>query len=197
MIELIPPITGSLGLSSARGDRALSHGPNFLRGRESEYWHRPRSGIAMRGDRIVWHYWCGVSAHADTVIERSDPPQGEPVCGTCEGRAIGAGMVAGNSDHDLKFTPRYQAPPKVCPGSGTDHAGLWTRVAPRVGRCLVCGTWEPIRWRSSYDGGEEKLASHQPVRDLGPLRCDFHGWQQLVARDGVVVCACTPKEGDA
>lgn len=73
--------------------------------------HRCRTGVLypplMGGDhrRLVPHPWCGVSASHFKLFA---DPGGWEVCGTCEGRAIGAGQIPAppGYDFDLLFSPR-------------------------------------------------------------------------------------------
>lgn len=85
--------------------------------------HRVRAARARfdgKGiESICVHLWCGQNNFIYSTPKASEkyrkrnrlvefPPQGEAVCGTCEGRAIGAGqlesrMIAGRM---LLFTPQ-------------------------------------------------------------------------------------------
>jgi hypothetical protein len=151
--------------------------------------------VIYEDGRVCFTYWCGQHGFGSRVVERSDPPQDEPVCGSCEGRAIGAGQIAGNSEYDTKFTPRYSTPPKQCPGGGS-RSELWEQIAPRVGKCLVCGTFEPIRYTGGPYRGDVGLAKHAPASDIMAVRCDFHGWSYLAKRNGAAVCRCIPESSN-
>lgn len=73
--------------------------------------HRCRTGVIYppllegRSARLVPHAWCGVSATHFALF--AEPGEFE-VCGTCEGRAIGAGQIPAPPDFDygLLFSPR-------------------------------------------------------------------------------------------
>jgi hypothetical protein len=60
----------------------------------------------------------------------------------------------------------------------------------RVGRCLVCGTYEPIRAMGGPYNGRAALVQHPPGPDLVPP-CPFHRWKHLVAVGDTALCSCT------
>lgn len=191
-VALLPPIPSC-------GDRShvlevLKTGPSFVRSRNGRYWHRPRSGVRLVAlgnllpERTSYHLWCGQIAHASRIITRQAPPMDLPVCGTCDGRALGAGQIPSETDYATEFTPRGIDPPARCPGSGTD---LYERVdaAGRIGRCLVCGELGRLRSAGSTYRSTFGIAIHAPGPGLTG-RCDLHGWNLLTVRDGHVVCRC-------
>lgn len=63
------------------------------------------AGVVLRPARLSPSAWCGVSATHFMLY--ADPGEME-VCGTCEGRAIGAGQIPAppGYDFDLLFSPR-------------------------------------------------------------------------------------------
>jgi hypothetical protein len=113
------------------------------------------------------------------------------VCGTCEGRALGAGqdeLPAGMPA--LRFDPRWIDPPTRCPGS---QSPMFQELAPRVGRCLVCGQLQPLRGYGGspwYGCAGYGPAKHPPGPDLVDP-CPWHAWRALtLAEDGSVRCGC-------
>lgn len=195
-VTLLPPFTYSCGRTNAT---ALATGPRFVRTRTMSRWHRTRSGVLYDGRRS-FHTWCGQLVF-DSEPRRNrggflgrdrDPVDGLPVCGTCEGRALGAGHDRNDGPRDLLFSPHPRRP-RWCPGSNRPlYAGHEDpRGWPRVGTCLVCGAVERVRASShSYGGHTVGLTRHEPLALIDP--CPFHGWRHLTARGGVAVCApCT------
>lgn len=78
----------------------------------SGYVHRVRSALRMESHGYVHlsiRLWCGshgsVTRHGELL---ADVPQSAVACGTCEGRAVGAGMEAMSVivRHPVKFSPR-------------------------------------------------------------------------------------------
>lgn len=195
-VALLPPRTSSGG--DTRDQRALETGPSFIRnGRGGDRWHRPRSAVEY-GPRkwapdgyIVWRLWCGSHAYDQYAITRDRPPtDDEPVCGTCEGRAVGAGQIPGDTPYATIFSPRYMDPPRTCPGS---KSTMFEEMGPRVGRCLVCGAYEPLRGGGGPYNGWWGLRSHAPGKGIIE-GCEFHGWNQIVEAsdqgERVAVCRC-------
>ncbi|MGI5245076.1 hypothetical protein [Dactylosporangium sp. CA-139066] len=197
-VALLPPVTTSGG--NWYGQTALTTAPRYVRGRGNSRWHRVRSAIDNpashgRGPWTTYNYWCG--PFAQTSDDRGplwlvdDLPPGEPVCGTCVGRALGAGqddVPAGLPP--LVFSPRWQAPPSTCPGSNRQNLVEPLDARLRVGRCLACGAHDSIRalgrGYSSYGWG---LVKHAPGTDL-IQPCPFHGWHRIVGKDGRAACDC-------
>jgi hypothetical protein len=203
-VELIPPFGRSLARSTSV---ALTVAPDFMRTRNANRWHRPRSGQQWPDGRITYSLWCGpgVTDYANgaqvpkwratySLLTASKVPPGEPVCGTCEGRAIGVGQIDNDGPRDLIFEPRYVLPPKVCPGAR--FSGLFTKVDRGPGRvpgaiCAVCG------FEGRIVGGDRgyrwlplRVQQHAPLAGL-VAACPFHAWNHLTLRDRRAVCACT------
>jgi len=150
--------------------------------------HRARTVLErVGGTGVVTHLWCG--------SHRYDPPtalvtEADTICGTCEGRAIGAGqpstlelLTRPHEVSPLLFSPRVASPGKTCPGVGTVLGDPDRRL------CFVCGESVKFRgmggpWRSRYC-----LESHAPGPGL-IAPCVWHGWSSLVMRGSDVVCAC-------
>lgn len=198
-VVLEPPITSGMpyAYSDIEGEnRPLLTAPRYLRGSGMGRWHRPRSGFTIARDnhRIVYRLWCGQSLNdAAQCITADQPPRGEPVCGTCEGRSVGAGQDEWpDPDKTLLFEPRWRLTrPAVCPGS--QRQDLCEDVAQRVVRCLPCGELVPCR---AYGGSKWSgpdgygAAKHEPGLNLVP-GCPFHAWRYLAkAADGTVACGC-------
>ena len=220
-VRLSPPRNrgGGLGPSGYRPE-PLTHGPRYIRTRGMGRWHRVRSGVrypaqpevqwgeglgyAMppRPARDAWQAWCGQSVSGTTMqgkpyaLTRDRPPvDGLPVCGTCEGRAVGAGysspVVTVADGTELLFEPAGLQPPRKCPGSGKRGENLWAKVNNRVGRCLACGELMPIRYGGGPYDPWAGLVSHEPAPGLFQP-CPFHGWDNPVRRsDDTVTCYCS------
>jgi hypothetical protein len=196
-VALLPPTTSSCGAWS--GQLPLLEAPRYARGRGNGRWHRIRSAVvypaaSWRPDGwTAYTYWCGVhgtdGGKAGPLWLVDDVPASEPVCGTCVGRALGAGqddVPAGLPS--LLFSPRWRTPPAVCPGSRSRT--LWTQVSRNCGQCLVCGDITPIRVvGSGYNAWGAGPINHAPgVQLVEP--CPFHAWINLVERGGRAVCGC-------
>lgn len=106
--------------------------PFFVSGSGS-MTHRVRSGSLhihtnpiFGGPTVSLRLWCGQQgfllrrrnqrwAHPGTLhggLLYPEPPEGRPMCATCEGRAIGAGEPAAAFLHqtrEIQFTPREMA----------------------------------------------------------------------------------------
>jgi len=196
-VALLPPTTSSGGAWS--GQLPLNEAPRYVRGRGNSRWHRVRSATIypprQAGDGwTAYAYWCGQhvtdGGKSGPLWLTDDLPADEPVCGTCVGRALGAGqddIPAGLPP--LVFSPRWQTPPTRCPGSRSRT--LWTELpGPRCGRCLVCGDIVPIRVvGSGYNAWGAGPTNHAPGAELVEP-CPFHAWSQLVECDGRAVCGC-------
>lgn len=187
-VALLPPVTSS---AVDLAVQALDHGPNLVRTRGMSRWHRPRSGVRMPDGRTVYDLWCGYavggSDRAGTYLAAEELPPGEAVCGTCEGRAAGAGQID-STGRPLLFTPQGFTPPKHCPGSRRD---LYT-VQPggRVGRCLACDGLQPIRAMGGPYAPRAALVQHEPTGALVDP-CPFHRWRQPTrGADGLLQCTC-------
>lgn len=187
-VALLPPTTRS---AVDLDIEALAEGPRFVRTRGMSRWHRPRSGVRYPHGRTVYGCWCGYgvggSEQAGQFLAAEEPPTGEPVCGTCEGRAAGAGQDDSPTGRALIFQPRDILPPKNWPGS---RRSLYEELAGgRVGRCLVCGATEPLRAMGGPYNARYAIVQHPTGAGL-VAPCPFHRWRQLAVRDGRVVCDC-------
>ncbi|MFD8496299.1 hypothetical protein [Amycolatopsis sp. NPDC059657] len=163
----------------------LDTAPSYVRSRDANRWHRPRSGWRFAKDRVAIRYWCGADASDCLGVEET--PVGDDVCGTCEGR------FQAQQDGTLVFTPRSSLPPRICPATGVQNPA-WMRPT-RSFPCLVCGedvTAPPI---SRYYSGRH-IIRHKPGPGLIPPPCRVHGWFYLRLVDGRIVCACTIDLGE-
>lgn len=193
-VVLEPPLTRGIPQrrSDCPPDQPLATAPRFMRSTYQRYgnpgrWHRPRSGtrVGLTG-HVVYHAWCGQSLFAERLMTADKISEGEEVCGTCTGRAIGAGQdqwpVPGGPE--LLFEPRRLQPPARCPGSRSPV--LFLEEGRNVLRCLACGDLVKGHYRS-YNYGP---VNHSPGRGLVP-GCPFHAWDHLMtAGDGTVTCSC-------
>lgn len=188
-VALLPPATYS---AVSLDIEALIEGPRFIRTRGMSRWHRPRSGTRYPNDRVVYGCWCGYgvggSQRAGAFLAADEPPAGEPVCGTCEGRAAGAGQDDSPTGRLLLFTPRHIDPPMNCPAS---RSSVLFEELPggRVGRCLACGDMQPLRAMGGPYNPRYAIVQH-PTGQALVEPCPFHRWRQLTAHDGRVVCDC-------
>lgn len=187
-VALLPPTTHS---SVSLGIEALAEGPRFVRTRGMSRWHRPRSGTLSPADHVFYGCWCGYgvggSERAGAFLTADEPPAGELVCGTCEGRAAGAGQDDSPTGRPLLFTPRDVTPPKTCPAS---RSSLFEEMpGGRVGRCLACGDMQPLRAMGGPYNPRYAIVQH-PTGQALVEPCPFHRWRRLAALDGRVVCGC-------
>jgi hypothetical protein len=168
----------------------------YVRGPGNSRWHRPRSGYQHPNGRVCVNFWCGPYGSDGPGIDRllyvDEVPAGEPVCGTCVGRALGAGQDEVPPPlPKLRFDPRWVTPPARCPGSRSRT--LWVAIPGghhNIGRCLACDLIVPIRvvgrGYNAWGGGP---TNHTPGPGLIEP-CPFHAWNRVDVRDGVVGCAC-------
>lgn len=56
MIDLLPEY--SYGICRT-GEQPVRRGPNHVRSRNSDRWHRPRYGRSYPDGRVAYGYWCG------------------------------------------------------------------------------------------------------------------------------------------
>ncbi|MFB7081243.1 hypothetical protein [Streptomyces sp. NPDC056308] len=184
----MPPTTSSLHQIDAH---PLETAPPLLRTHAMSYWHRPRSGLKYPSGCITLALWCTGYVSGD-YLSADEAPADEPVCGTCDGRAAGAGQIPGPDGRRLVFAPRDAQPLRNCPGSRT--ALYEEQTGGRVGRCRVCGAYDSIRAVGGPCNSRAAIVQHEP----GPALiepCPFHRWKYLVAVGQDVACACTPKAG--
>lgn len=191
-VELLPPY-GRGGSGPGDGEPLVS-GPRFCRTRAMGRWHLPRSGVLLPETsyrpeaRACYSLWCGPHVYGDTMLGRDVPPvDGLPVCGTCQGRGSGAGQhEQPYDDRELVFSPRWMQPPSTCPGHGAD--GAYEEINWRIGRCLVCGEFVPLRAGGPSYAGWYGMVKHEPGPGLVEP-CPFHAWQYVRAgTDGSPVC---------
>lgn len=188
-VPLLPPLMRRVAnLTYDDGLVALTEGPAYILGRPSNRvparWHRVRAGETFRAidgeQRTYWHTWCGPHRDAAAVVAVDELPDGQPVCGTCEGRAKGHLGQDG-----LIYSPDAITPPRLCPSKT-----LYTRIGHNVGRCLACGEIAALRWASMHSGysGREVITAHPPKDLVRP--CPFHAWRSLTADGDTAACAC-------
>jgi hypothetical protein len=184
-VILLPPVTSCPGPIDAE---PLTEGPRFVRTRAMSRWHRVRSGIRYTTGRLVYHLWCTGHVQGDTFLSCDTPPNSEPVCGMCDGKAVGAGQeVDGPAGRQLVFSPRHIDPPKNCPGSRT---GMFEELPNgSAARCLACGDLHSCRAMGGPYNPRWAIIQHPPGVGLVPP-CPFHRWRQLTARNGEVLCSC-------
>lgn len=189
-VDYAPPLTGA---PARYGEcltlEAVRSGPAYIRTRGMTRWHRIRSSyLRLDHDGEVsqrWSFWCGqVTGTYRSPILADEPVKGEPRCGTCEGRAIGADPER----PEWLFTPWTITKPDRCPGSGTQVCEL--QAGNRVGRCLFCGTMQPARGRGGPWNPTWGLVAHPPGEDL-VTPCEFHAWRHMLVVDGRLACRCT------
>ncbi len=176
-------------------DQAIATAPRYMRSGYMRHgalgrWHRPRSGVRLGlTGSIVYHTWCGQTMFAERTLTADQPGPDERVCGTCEGRAVGAGQdtwpVEGGPA--LLFEPRRLTPPARCPGSRSEQ--LYRRVGQDVLLCLACGDLVVGRGHGYRYGPR----NHPPGQGLVP-GCEFHAWDYLVPLEGSAACACRAPE---
>lgn len=184
-VALFMPVSSSMGCH--RDSEALLEGPRFVRTGGMSRWHRVRSGYRETNrDRVVYQLWCNGYVSGD-FLARDEPLPGEPVCGPCDGRAVGAGQESdGPPGRELTFTPRYSQPPRHCPAS---RSSLFTPFpGDRVGQCLACRDLQPLRSMGGPYNGRFGIVQHDPGQGL-VTGCPFHAWQYLGARDGQLICS--------
>jgi hypothetical protein len=193
-VALLPPV--SSGGGDWRGQLPINAARRYVRGPRNSRWHRPRSGSMYPAGYVCLDLWCGQgmrdSPELDQLLYVDELPPDQPACGTCVGRALGAGQDDVPADlPPLRFDPRWITPPSNCPGSRSRT--MWEPLPNahwNVGRCLVCGDVVSVRAVGrGYDAWGAGPVYHAPGAGLvGP--CPFHAWNRLVAKDGQVVCGC-------
>lgn len=199
-----PPLSRSGARSGeSLGREVITEGPAYARGPRSTRWHRIRSGQRVLHERWStgeayiresYSTWCGQSMferpdgkYGGSILFADGPPDGEPACGTCEGRAIGADQ----DRPEWLFSPmRLEAPPK-CPGSQTlfvvEDQGRYNRAT-----CLVCRDVVKMGARGGPYASRWDARVHPPGPGLIP-GCPWHAWRELtkaVDEDGNTVAAC-------
>jgi len=190
-----PEVAGYSMAAAERPDIPVVRSLPFVVSGRGTRMHRPRSATishyAWADYQPTLHVrlWCGQSLscgrYRKNVLFAATPLDGWPVCGTCEGRAIGVGLptteqiITGELPDrwELLFSPRDAfAIPRRCPGSG--H--VWSSVFmddpdnPRRGLCPWCGA--SVKVRGHFAGGAN-ICAHPPGPDLEP--CPRHGYDHL------------------
>lgn len=193
-VVLEPPLTRSAAwrVPGRTPPAALAVAPRYLRTRTMGRWHRPRSGTHHPDTgRDSYLLWCGQTLGWQEILSAEAVPDGEMACGTCEGRAIGAGQDdwPGPGGPELLFEPRRLTPPRHCPGSRSEHLYEVISQHRDILRCLACR--EIVKGRGyGWRYGPE---NHEPGAGLVP-GCPFHAWQDLVIAGGQAICACKAGE---
>lgn len=172
-------------------------------GRYEARWHRTRSAIKRpAGDfrpepTVVVSAWCGTTIFANEAFTTDDALDGFPVCGACEGKALGAGLpgvvaLLDTTRTGVIFEPECITafkPPKVCPGVSLEPLAL-DRPSDGVGVCAACGMVAPIKHPLRYSTVNDWLIrNHTPTSQLVDP-CPRHAWDDLVYRDGTATCRC-------
>lgn len=194
-VALLPPLT----ISCAQWDGKtvpIYEAPRYVRGPGNSRWHRPRCGNRRSARYATLTFWCGSGyVRLDDCLGADSVPEPEPVCGTCEGRALGAGQddtPAGVPR--LAFEPRWLVPPRRCPGSG--RCGIFECLGQSAGRCLVCGDLVGLRAGGGPYNGWYGPVVHMPGPGLFPP-CPWHAWNLPSKRaGGSVGCRCGWPGGD-
>jgi hypothetical protein len=188
MIDLELPY----GQGGRGDDIALKAAPMFGRTKSMQRWHIPRAGVLHDHTRVSYSVWCSATYLDPTSSKRpallvDEITDDLPVCGTCVGRAQGAGhavpVVAVTHEAGIVFEPRHIRRPRTCPGAKTSE---WHPVNFRVGRCKVCDEYMPIRARGGPYDSHTALAAHEPGPGLvNP--CPFHAWDRITLEG---ICSC-------
>lgn len=170
----------------------LLFAPRYVRTRNMGRWHRPRYGFRHRDGRESVTMWCGQTVtRLSAALGRGDVPSTDEACGTCEGRALGAGIdPTPDGLPRLVFTGRYGQPPKKCPGSRSERLAVEDPDNWRRATCRVCHEYVKMRAGGSVYNSSWGMALHAP----GPALvdpCPEHGWYHLrPAGEMGVTCAC-------
>lgn len=171
-------------------------------------WHRSRSAVRLPVGTyrpvpvVVVTAWCGSTVFAHEAFATDDALDGFPVCGACEGKALGAGLPGVVALLDVTktgviFEPNSVTkfkPPKVCPGRMVEPLAL-DRPSEGVGVCAACGVVAPIkRPRTRHAVEEWAIKDHAPSASLVEP-CRRHAWDDLAHFDGVTKCRCEHAKG--
>ncbi|PWK81674.1 hypothetical protein C8D88_11685 [Lentzea atacamensis] len=176
MIDLLPDYMYGIG---ALDSQPLKRGPNYVRSRNSDRWHRPRSGTWYQEGRAAFSYWCGSgTSHG---WGQDEIPDVDNLCATCEGRWVG------QQENRLIFTPRKALPPTTCPAS---RSNLFPKDAIRRFICLVCG--DEAKVSGGWNRGPYVSVHKTGANLIDP--CPHHGWLRLCLHEGRVVCVCTTRD---
>jgi len=105
------PIKGYL--PAGREEVNLTKSLPFYKSEQGKYVHRVRSGRMYFDYTCLSHtavsLWCGGNGFIGKKGKLyEEPPNGFPLCATCEGRAIGAGQIGSHKilGRIVKFSPR-------------------------------------------------------------------------------------------
>ncbi|MET7759766.1 hypothetical protein ABZT27_34455 [Streptomyces sp. NPDC005389] len=188
-VALCPPITYGIGHIGAE---PLTSGPRYVRTGGMSRWHRPRAGIRWPDGRTVYTVWCGQTVgglRAAQPMRTADVvPDSLPVCGTCDGRAVGAGQdEQAPGRPPLVFGPRSLTPPRHCPGSRTDLYALLP--GGTAGLCLACRDTHPVRAMGGPYASRVGIVQHPPGPGLFEP-CPFHRWRHPRRADTGIACVC-------
>lgn len=177
-------------------------------GRYEARWHRTRCAFKLSADRefraeaVIVTAWCGTTVQASDAFTTDDHLDGFPVCGPCEGKALGAGLPGIVALLDVTRTGAVFEPdqitkfrtPKVCPGGTLDPLSL-DRPSEGVGVCAACGMVAPIKRPSRNSTVSDWLIrDHQPTSDL-VKPCPRHAWDDLTHVGGRTECRCSAAKG--
>lgn len=201
LVRLEPPYSRSGLPEHTRGQLPLLRGPRLVRTRTMSRWHRPRSGVAHPSGRarsapyVTYTLWCGQFLNRSSgVVLAAELPDNEPLCGPCEGKAIGAGHppIAVALEKALLFEPDSgRPPPQWCPAGRLRERDAY-RLADygQAFVCPVCGAGARLRGAGGWTNPHVKVESHL----TGPALidpCPFHRWDWLVLdAEARALCAC-------
>ncbi|MCK2024603.1 hypothetical protein KZC52_16870 [Microbacterium sp. kSW2-24] len=179
-------------IAERNGATVLTEAPMFGRTKKMSRWHVPRTGTVYANGRISYGVWCSASyLTVGDALLTDVPDDSVPVCGTCVGRAQGAGhalpVVEVTHAAGIVFEPRFVRRPRTCPGA---KRSSWHAVNHRVGRCIVCGEYMPIRAKGGPYDGFTALVAHAPGAGLVDP-CPLHAWDRITA-DGICSCGHPP-----
>jgi predicted RNA-binding Zn-ribbon protein involved in translation (DUF1610 family) len=188
LVRLEPPYTRSLG--SCEDTTPLTRGPRLIRTAGMGRWHRPRSGVHLnRHGQTVFHVWCGQGVRFGDAITAAALPADQFLCGTCEGRAIGAGHLPTGTplNEALLFQPQSSAPPPArCP---SHRLSVSNRFPHGVFACPVCGEATRLRAAGGPYNSRLIIEGHAPGPGL-IAPCPFHRWDWPALREGLARCGC-------
>lgn len=186
---------------------ALVRSVHSGRGRYEARWHRTRCATRLEAlgdllpERVAVTAWCGTTVHMNEAFSTDDALDGFPVCGACEGKAMGAGLPGVVTLLDVTrtgviFEPdavtKFRAP-KVCPGKYLEPLAL-DRASESVGVCAACGMVAPIKRAMRYSTVSDwQIKDHPPTTSL-VAPCQRHAWDDLAHENGVTECRCRRAE---
>lgn len=189
MIDLELPYTHA---NRREHDVVLRKAPTYGRNAAMSRWHVPRTGTLRDGVMRSFTIWCSAAILRPDDLKRpalmvDEITDDVPVCGTCVGKATGAGhavpAIAVEHEGGLIYLPHQVRIPSTCPGS---NYITWHEVNVFVGRCLVCLDYMPIRHSRGYETGYSRLRVHTPATTLVDP-CPWHAWDRITAEG---ICSC-------